>query len=256
MVVNNPVKSDLERVTDLLRERSPQRISILTGAGISAESGVPTFRGPGGLWENHRPENLATPEAFERDPELVWRWYEWRRALIAGVHPNAGHEAIARLELSLPPGAISVITQNVDGLHRRAGTKNLLELHGSITRVRCISEGASIEHPEPFAGIPPRCSCGSLLRPDVVWFGEPLEEGIIERAAELVANSDLVLVVGTSGVVYPAAGLVHAARKAIVIEINPDETPLSEACRFAVRSGASSALPAIVAAILGEGPAL
>ncbi len=239
----------LERVAEWIRRVGPQKIAVLTGAGVSAESGIPTFRGPGGLWETHRPEELATPEAFERDPELVWRWYEWRRALIAKCAPNAAHLAIAELERSLPEGAVITITQNVDGLHRRAGSRNIIELHGSVVRVRCAREGKATDHPEPFDQVPPLCECGALLRPDVVWFGEALPPGAIERAGEAVSEADLVIVAGTSGVVYPAAGLVHLARRGTSVEVNPDKTPLTEACAFSIRATAAEAVPGIVAEI-------
>ena len=232
-----------------VRESRPRKVVVLTGAGVSAESGIPTFRGPGGLWESHRPEELATPDAFDRDPELVWRWYEWRRALIRGCEPNAAHLAIAKLERSLPEGSVLTVTQNVDGLHQRAGSRNVLELHGSILRVRCVREGRTFDHPEPFTRTPPLCECGSFLRPDVVWFGEALPAGSIERAGDAVSEADLVIVAGTSGVVYPAAGLVHLARRGVAVEINPDETPLSDACRFSIRSTAAVAVPPITAAI-------
>ncbi len=240
---------ELDQVLAWIRQAKPKRIAILTGAGVSAESGIPTFRGPGGLWESHRPEELATSEAFDRDPELVWRWYEWRRELLARAEPNAAHRAIAELEQRLPEGSVITITQNVDGLHRRAGSRNIIELHGSIVRVRCVREGDAFERAEPFGSVPPRCSCGALLRPDVVWFGEALPEGAIERSSEAVSAADLVLVAGTSGVVYPAAGLVHLVRHGIAVEINPDETPLSETCRFTIRSTAEAAVPKIAAAI-------
>ena len=241
--------NEIESLLSWVRHHPPRKVVVLTGAGVSAESGIPTFRGPGGLWESHRPEELATPEAFERDPELVWRWYEWRRALIAGCEPNAAHTAIAALETSLPDGSVTTVTQNVDGLHQRAGSRNVLELHGSILRVRCVREGKAFDHPEPFTRVPPRCECGALLRPDVVWFGEALPAGSIERAADAVSEADLVIVAGTSGVVYPAAGLVHLARRGTAVEINPDETPLSDACRFSIRSTAAQAFPPIAAAI-------
>jgi NAD-dependent deacetylase len=242
--------NELDPVLSWIRESRPQRISILTGAGVSAESGIPTFRGAGGLWENFRPEELATPEAFHRDPALVWRWYEWRRSLIAGAAPNAAHRAIADLERQLSPGSVTLITQNVDGLHRRAGSQNVLELHGSIIRVRCTREGTAEDRPAAFDEVPPRCRCGALLRPDVVWFGEALPPGIMEAATRAVEQSDLLLVVGTSGVVFPAAGLVWAVSRGIAVEVNPDATPLSGQCGFSIRATAAEAVPPIAAAIV------
>jgi NAD-dependent deacetylase len=227
----------------------PRRVVVFTGAGISAESGIPTFRGPGGLWRNVRAEELATPAAFARDPRMVWEWYEWRRSLIREARPNAAHLAIASLEAQLPAGAVLVVTQNVDGLHERAGSRNLIELHGNIFRVRCTREGTIARHDAVIDDPPPRCACGALLRPDIVWFGEMLPEGAMERAAEAIGQSDLLLVVGTSGVVYPAAGLV-AVSNSLSIEVNPQSSGVSEACTFAVAMTATEATPRIVDAIL------
>jgi len=218
-------------------------VVVFTGAGVSAESGIPTFRGAGGLWRNFRAEDLATPEAFARDPKLVWEWYEWRRGLIREAQPNPAHRAIARL-----PDAL-VVTQNVDGLHARAGSADVLELHGNIFRARCVLESTVHGAPEAFADTPPRCACGALLRPDVVWFGEMLPEGAIERAAREIRRADLLLVVGTSGVVQPAAGLVSIHRS-LSIEINPEASALTSACTVAVAGTAASATPPIVEAIL------
>jgi len=240
----------MDQLLEWIRISAPSRIAILTGAGISAESGIPTFRGTGGLWENWRPEELATPEAFGRDPELVWRWYEWRRNLIAGTRPNAAHAALAELEQELGSERVTLITQNVDGLHRRAGSQNVIELHGNITRARCTSEATTIDHPKLFGEALPRCRCGAPLRPDVVWFGEALPEGAIERASAAVIAAHLLLVIGTSGVVYPAAGLVQLMAAGEAAEINPDPTPLTRVCRFAVRATASEATPRVVRAIL------
>ncbi len=215
---------------------------VFTGAGVSAESGIPTFRGAGGLWRNFRAEDLATPEAFARDPKLVWEWYEWRRGLIRDAQPNAAHRAIALL-----PDAL-VVTQNVDGLHARAGSADVLELHGNIFRVRCLRESTVESAPDAFSEMPPRCQCGALLRPDVVWFGEMLPEGAIERAAREIRRADLLLVIGTSGVVQPAAGLVSIHRS-LSIEI-PAASALTSACTVAVADSAASATPPIIEAIL------
>jgi NAD-dependent deacetylase len=203
----------------------------MTGAGVSAASGVPTFRGPGGLWRSFRPEDLATPGAFRRDPQLVWEWYAWRRAIIADCAPNAAHEVLARW--SAAP-AFTLVTQNVDGLHERAGTRDVIRYHGSIWRLRCAAAGHAdhADHAEwedlrvPLDPFPPRCpSCGALARPAVVWFGEGIDPAIAGRAAAATA-CDVFLSIGTSSVVYPAAALVEQARRhgAFTVEINPETT--------------------------------
>ena len=210
-----------------------------TGAGISAESGVPTFRGFNGLWKRHRPEELATPEAFRKDPHLVWSFYKWRMDLIRKAKPNRAHYALAELEKM---GVLkAVITQNVDDLHREAGTKNLIELHGNIFRVRCTSctyrenlkESGRLEEFLKEKGLPECPECGSLLRPDVVWFGEPLPRKALEEAFRLAERADLVLVIGTSGVVYPAAYIPQIVKETggKVIEVNTEEsgvTPIAD----------------------------
>jgi len=205
-------------------------VVVLTGAGVSAESGVPTFRGEDGLWRNFRAEELATPGAFARDPKLVWEWYQWRRELVAACKPNPAHEFIARLERA-SRGDFLLVTQNVDGLHRLAGSSKLLEVHGNIWDVRCTACGASREDRTlPFPELPPKCDeCGGLLRPGVVWFGEALPEEAIGRAFAAAETCDLMLVVGTSAVVYPVAYLPQLAKRAgaYVVEVNPDETPLT-----------------------------
>jgi NAD-dependent deacetylase len=235
--------SSIEEAVHAIRNARPRRIVVLTGAGVSADSGIPTFRGAGGLWRNFRPEELATPEAFRRDPTLVWEWYEWRRKLVREAKPNAAHEALARL-----PGTV-IVTQNVDGLHARAGSRDVVELHGSILRVRCVREGTTQLREEPFDEIPPRCTCGALLRPDVVWFGERLPEDALARAAAVVHATDLLLVIGTSGVVYPAAGFV-TMHSGLSIEINPEASAVSSACTLAVAERAAAAVPPLVDAIL------
>jgi len=210
-----------------------------TGAGISAESGVPTFRGFNGLWKKYRPEELATPEAFERDPRLVWEFYKWRMNLIKSAKPNRAHYALAELERR---GILkAVITQNVDDLHREAGTKNLIELHGNIFRVRCTScnyrenlkESGRLDEFLSEKDLPRCPDCGSLLRPDVVWFGEPLPRRALNEAFKLAERADLVLVIGTSGVVYPAAYIPQIVKETggKVIEINTEEsgiTPIAD----------------------------
>jgi NAD-dependent deacetylase len=235
--------STIEEAVRTIRAARPERVVVLTGAGVSADSGIPTFRGAGGLWRDFRPEELATPEAFRRDPALVWEWYEWRRDLIRKALPNAAHEALARLEEAV------VVTQNVDGLHARAGSRDIVELHGNIFRVRCTREGTIRDRREPFAKMPPHCECGALLRPDVVWFGEMLPEDAIARAVGAIQSADLLLVIGTSGVVYPAAGFV-TMYEGLSIEVNPEASAVSSACTLAIAERASIATPALVDAIL------
>jgi len=229
----------------MLDFRRFQRVAVLTGAGISAESGVPTFRGEGGLWRQHRPEELATPEAFEQDPRLVWEWYDWRRGLIGACRPNQAHHTLADMEAQLPD--FTLITQNVDGLHHMAGSRQVLELHGNIWRLRCLREGTSYEDRRtPLPELPPRCAhCGALLRPDVVWFGEPLPSEILEAAFAAAAACQVMLVVGTSAVVQPAASLPLIARQngAAIIEVNPQATPLSPFADLVLRQPAAQALP-------------
>lgn len=227
--------------------RGAQRIAVLTGAGISAESGVPTFRGEHGLWRQFRAEELATPEAFARDPKLVWEWYDWRRGLIAKVEPNSGHQTLAKWETIFTK--FSLITQNVDGLHRRAGSRNVLELHGNIWNMRCTKEGTLSENLEsPLEEIPPRCAkCSSLLRPDVVWFGEPLDPDILARAGETCSLCRVMLVIGTSAFVQPAASLPLRAAEtgAMLIEINPAPTPLTHFADISLQGKAGEILPQI-----------
>src|SRR4051794_17098967 len=185
--------SFLEPAIAAIRRDKPRKIVCFTGAGVSAESGIPTFRGPGGLWRNYRAEDLATPAAFARDPKLVWEWYEWRRGLIRAAEPNAAHRAIARLEDAV------VVTQNVDGLHARAGSRNVIELHGNILRSRCMNAGHPLPRREKETGDQglPRCNCGALLRPDVVWFGEMLPRDALSAAVEAIRGADLLLIIGT-----------------------------------------------------------
>ena len=218
-------------------------LCVLSGAGISAESGIPTFRGSGGLWRNFRPEELATPEAFARNPKLVWEWYDWRRGIIAAAQPNAGHLAIARIR------ECTVVTQNVDGLHQRAGSSDVTEVHGSIWTVRCVRcDFETQEMRVPLPELPPRCQCGGLLRPGVVWFGEGLHPGVWDNAVQAVSSCDVLLVVGTSAVVYPAASLAPLAKRsgAKVIEVNPDDTPLSTAVIYSIRGRAGEVLPQLL----------
>ncbi|HJQ40711.1 MAG TPA: NAD-dependent deacylase [Thermoanaerobaculia bacterium] len=235
--------SSIDDAVRAIHRAKPRKVVVFTGAGISADSGIPTFRGPSGLWRDFRAEDLATPDAFHRDPLLVWEWYEWRRELIRKAKPNAAHEAVARL-----PDAV-VVTQNVDGLHARAGAHDVIELHGNFFRVRCTKEHRVLMREGAFDALPPHCECGALLRPDVVWFGETLPDDAVARAVSVIRNADLLLVIGTSGVVYPAAGFVTLHR-GLSIEINPEASGVSSACRFAVAEKAAVATPPIVNAIL------
>ena len=239
--------SSIDEAIRAIRTSRPRTVAVMTGAGVSADSGIPTFRGPGGLWRDFRAEDLATPEAFCRDPQLVWEWYEWRRGLIREAKPNAAHEALAAL------ADATVVTQNVDGLHARAGSPDVVELHGNIFRVSCVREGKPRMHESPFHSLPPRCECGALLRPGVVWFGEALPEHAVARAVGAISTADVLLVIGTSGVVYPAAGFV-ALHKGLSIEINPETSGVSPACTFAIPARAAEATPAIVEALLEVRP--
>jgi NAD-dependent deacetylase len=216
--------------TDIKRRlQAARRITVLTGAGVSAASGVPTFRGPGGLWRNYQATDLATPEAFRRDPALVWEWYAWRRHVIAGCAPNAAHEVLARWSRR---DGFTLVTQNVDGLHERAGTHNVIRYHGSIWRLGCSAGCGAKEWEDlsvPLDPLPPRCpSCGALARPGVVWFGETIPPDAA-RAAQDATACDVFVSIGTSSVVYPAAGLIAEARSrgAFTIEINPEATGAS-----------------------------
>ncbi len=226
-------------------------VVVLTGAGISAESGVPTFRGPDGLWKRFRPEDLATPEAFARDPRLVWEWYGWRRWLIAACAPNAAHEALAAWMAALP--AAVLVTQNVDDLHERAaraagapdGPPRVLKVHGSIFRARCLACGVEAGHDGAVDATSettlPRCACGGLLRPAVVWFGEMLPPDVIEAAFQAARDAEACLVIGTAGAVYPAASVVHQAHHAgapvIVVDPGPTEYDDLADVRLVARAG-------------------
>ena len=225
------------------------RVAALTGAGISAASGVPTFRGTAGaLWEDHDPAQLATPEAFARDPALVWRWYDWRRGLIANAAPNPAHAALARLEAWVR--SVTVITQNVDGLHARAGSTDIIEYHGSIWRTRCLDCGDEREDRRaPLPQVPPPCAaCGGRLRPGVVWFGEPIPAAAAAAAAAAARGCGLFLVVGTSGAVWPAAGLARVAREsgAHVVEFNLERGGAGGQSQLFIPGDAALTLPQLV----------
>ena len=230
------------RLRDLLARG--RRVAALTGAGISAESGVPTFRSLGGFWENESLLDLATPQGFDRDPRRVWAWYDARRKQVSDCAPNAGHRVLAVFGRDHPD--FRLITQNVDGLHAAAGSTGVILLHGDLFRVRCTREGASREDRRiPLPEIPPRCDCGALLRPDVVWFGEALPEEAMREAAEATRRSEVFLSIGTSAVVYPAAALPEVAKRsgAYLVEINVEETPLSPLADEVILGPAAQVLP-------------
>lgn len=235
----------LTEIAEVLRKA--RSIAVLTGAGISAESGIPTFReAQTGLWAQYRAEDLATPDAFVRRPELVWDWYEWRRERVRAAQPNPGHYALAELQRRAP--ACSLITQNVDGLHQRAGATMVLELHGNILRNKCFDEDCVVDAVLS-AMRPPRCPhCGGMVRPDVVWFGEPLPEDVLQHAMRAAQSCDVFLSIGTAALVHPAAQLPMSAAEngATLIEINRDATPLSSMARYSVRALAGEYLPRLV----------
>jgi NAD-dependent deacetylase len=230
--------------TGLLKPSSS--IAVLTGAGVSAESGIPTFRSSsdktGGFWQQHRFEDLATPQGFARDPKFVWTWYEERRRSIALVRPNAGHYALAEMEKRV--ASFTLITQNVDGLHDLAGSRNVIKLHGDIWLLRCLTCGKEHEDRSELMDLPPYCECGGMLRPGVVWFGELLPDGAMERAEAAVRAADLLIVAGTSAQVYPAAGLIPMAR--VAIEINPEETAFSGEVAYSLRGTSAEILPQLL----------
>jgi len=251
----------IERARALLGDAGS--VIVLTGAGVSAESGVPTFRGAGGLWKTFRPEELATPEAFARDPRLVWEWYAWRRTLVDACVPNAAHRTFA--EWALHPGGVTIVTQNVDGLHARAAREAVgdgdptpalpVEVHGSLLRDRCSgcdrrSDPVTVDATS--AETLPRCvRCEALLRPDVVWFGEMLDEAVLAKADAAAVTADVCLVVGTSALVHPAASLPLRTRGqgGVVIEVNPEETPLTRVAEISIRGKAAEVVPLLFQAL-------
>lgn len=238
-------EEDLARAKEMISRA--EALVVLTGAGISAESGVPTFRGEEGLWKTYRAEELATPQAFSQNPVLVWEWYQWRRRLIAGVKPNPGHLALARLEDKA--NNFLLLTQNVDGLHSLANNKRVLEIHGNIWKTQCTGCGQKREDRRLELKLPPRCdNCGGLLRPAVVWFGESLDPEILSQATRALASSDLMLVVGTSGIVQPAASFPFWAKEAgaKIVEVNLERTPLSSVSDVVLLGKAAQMLPRLL----------
>ncbi|NLW34638.1 MAG: NAD-dependent deacylase [Syntrophorhabdus aromaticivorans] len=233
------------QVTDRLA--STKFLLVITGAGISAESGIPTFRGNEGLWKNYRAEDLATPHAFARDPETVWEWHDWRRGIIGRAEPNAGHLAIKELEELFDN--FLLITQNVDGLHGRTGIRNMVEIHGNLWRVRCTREGkTSMLMDVPLKSVPPKCECGAVLRPDVVWFGESIPSLALEKAFRVIEQCDTLIVVGTSGVVYPVASFPETVKNngGFVIEVNVEPTPISAVADASLYGNSGDILPMLV----------
>ncbi len=239
----------------IARLYSAESVAVLTGAGVSAESGVPTFRGENGVWKKFKSEELANFDAFMRNPELVWEWYRHRKEIIAAIQPNAGHYALADLEKHYR--RFSIITQNIDNLHRRAGSKEVYELHGNIERNYCISCRKQFPNQEILSkpGIP-RCSdCDGLIRPDVVWFGELLPPDVWDAAAEAAAHADVFFSIGTSAIVYPAASLPIMAKHAgaYLVEINPDPTPITDSADEFIGGKSGEILPQLLQEITRKG---
>ncbi|HKO87694.1 MAG TPA: NAD-dependent deacylase [Burkholderiales bacterium] len=243
------MSSQIAAIVELLA--SARSVAVLTGSGVSAESGIPTFRdAQTGLWARFRPEELATPEAFQRNPRLVWEWYDSRRQTVRAAQPNAGHQALAALQRRF--SSFTLITQNVDGLHQRAGSQDVLELHGNILRSKCFKENIVRDVDDSDADVPPRCTrCGALMRPDVVWFGEALPTEALKLAMHAAQHCDVFLSIGTSALVYPAAELPHTALAAgaKLVEINRDPTPLSAHAHQSLQGKAGDILPRIVEAL-------
>jgi NAD-dependent deacetylase len=250
MHASSPINIPVELITLL---RGTSRLVALTGAGVSQESGLRTFRdAQTGLWAQYKPEELASPEAFQRDPKLIWDWYAWRREAVKAVRPNPGHYALAEIEKRLP--GFILITQNVDGLHRMAGNQNVLELHGNIQRVRCADCYTFYEIWDDDSEAVPRCKkCGGLLRPDVVWFGESLPRDQLEAAVEAARTCEVFFSIGTSGVVQPAASLAFAAhnRGAVVVEINAEPTPLTAKTNYFLQGKSGEILPRLLETVWG-----
>ncbi len=229
----------------LKKLRDARRATVLTGAGVSAESGIPTFRGAGGIWEKYDFQKLATPWGFKEDPALVWEWYQLRQVEIRKAVPNPAHIVIASMAKYYP--AFRLLTQNIDGMHQRAGSEDVVELHGNIWRIKCERDGTRITLDSPVDEIPPLCQCGSVMRPDVVWFGEPLSAEILSEASQAASESDLMFVVGTSAIVYPAAALPVIVKNSggTVVEVNMEETEVSRYADASFFGRAGELLPAI-----------
>jgi len=245
MSIDQSFEDTYRRLADALT------VTVLTGAGVSADSGVPTFRGPDGLWNNFRAEDLATPEAFARDPQLVWEWYNWRRGLIASTRPNAAHHALARLERRLDQrgGRFRLITQNVDGLHLSAGSRRVTEIHGNIWKVRCTACGLVAENRDVPLRLLPTCSrCRELLRPHIVWFGETLAAEDLRDTYTALESCEILLIIGTSGIVYPAASFAPVAKSAgaYVIELNLETTPYAGVVDRSFQGRAKDLVPALL----------
>ncbi len=245
-------EEDEIRISDALIERlrNARRVTVLTGAGVSAESGIPTFRGAGGIWEKYDFQKLATPWGFKEDPALVWEWYQLRQIEIKKAIPNPAHIVIASMAKYYD--AFRVLTQNIDGMHQRAGSEDVIELHGNIWRMRCERDGTTVTLDSPVTDIPPLCQCGSIMRPDVVWFGEPLKPEILSEASQAAAECDLMFVVGTSAIVYPAAALPVIVKNSdgTVVEINMEETDISRFADASFFGRAGELLPAIWRSLL------
>ena len=224
-----------------------KRVAVLTGAGISAESGIPTFREADGMWSKFNPGELASMEGFQRDPVLVWKWYNDRRVNMSDKKPNKGHEALVGFQDYF--NDVVIITQNVDGFHHVAGSKEVIELHGNIWEFKCLSEDTVVSNRDvPIESIPPKCECGSLYRPNVVWFGEMLPQDALRRAFKEAEQCDVFFVVGTSAMVQPAASLplIALQGRKTVIEVNPEKTPLSDLVTYSFHESASETLPKIL----------
>ncbi len=239
--------SEIKLTTEFINKLSEsEKIVFFIGAGISAESGIPTFRGKDGIWNKLKPEELANFNAFMRNPQMVWEWYNHRKKIIHESKPNAGHIAIAEFEKYFDD--VTVVTQNIDNLHRRAGSNKIYELHGNIERNYCINCRTFYNEELNFSEGVPKCKCGGLIRPDVVWFGEFLPADQLEASEKAAINSDIFFVVGTSAVVYPAAGLVYTAKRAgsYIVEVNIEETEVSSIADISFFGEAGKVLPAIL----------
>jgi NAD-dependent deacetylase len=234
------------------RLKEAESIVFFTGAGISAESGIPTFRGKDGIWNKLKPEELANFSAFMRNPEMVWEWYKYRRGIVHNSQPNEGHKTIARLQEIIKD--VTVITQNVDNLHRRAGSRSIYELHGNIERNYCIKCRTFYNEDIDIKDKIPKCTCGGLIRPDVVWFGEMLPEDEFEGAERASAKSDIFFVVGTTGIVYPAASMIYIAKRAgaFIVEVNIEETEVSQSANESYYGEAGRILPAIYSELIKQ----